>query len=92
MKNSLILPSLANKDFNGLRDETDEPIYIYTDPFMRNFVRNAIKGGRCNTVIQHYKSELSVEVFKNISKELDINGNICDLLEKYFNFLNKCEK
>ena len=27
MKNSLTLPSLANKDFNSLRDENDEPIY-----------------------------------------------------------------
>ena len=48
MKNSLTLPSLANKFFNSLRDENDEPIYTYTDTFMRNFVRKAIKGGRCN--------------------------------------------
>ena len=43
MKNSLTLPSLANKYFNSLRDENDEPIYTYTDPFMRNFVRKSIK-------------------------------------------------
>ena len=43
MKNSLTLPSLANKYFNSLRDENDEPIYTYSDPFMRNFVRKAIK-------------------------------------------------
>ena len=42
MKNSLTLPSLANKLFKSLRDEDDEPNYIYTDPFMRNFVRKAI--------------------------------------------------
>ena len=30
MKNSLTLPSLANKYFNSLRDENDEPIYTYT--------------------------------------------------------------
>ena len=34
MKNSLTLPSLANNFFNSLRDENDEPIYTYTDPFM----------------------------------------------------------
>ena len=44
MKNSINLPSLANKLFNSLKDENDEPIYTYTDPFMRNFVRNSIKG------------------------------------------------
>ena len=34
MKNSLTLPWLANKSFNSLGDENDEPIYTYTDPFM----------------------------------------------------------
>ena len=43
MKNSLTLPSLANKYFNSLRDENEEPIYTYTDPFMRKFVRQSIK-------------------------------------------------
>ena len=51
-----------------------------------------MKGGRCNAFNQHYKSEISDEVFNIISKELDINGNICELLEKYFKFLNKYEK
>ena len=46
MKNNLTLPSLANKYFKSLRDEDNEPIYIYTDPFMRNIVRKAIKGSR----------------------------------------------
>ena len=32
------------------------------------------------------------EVFIFISKEININGNICNLLERYFNFLNKYEK
>ena len=92
MKNSLTLPSLANKYFNGLRDENDEPIYTYTDPFMRNFVRKAIKGGRCNALIQHYISESSDEEFNIISIELNVNGNIYENLEKYFESLNEHEK
>ena len=92
MKNSLTSPSLANKYFKSLRDEDDEPIYTYTDPFMRNFVRKTIKGGRCNAFNQHYKSQISDEVFNIISKELNVNGDICVLLEKCFNFLNKYEK
>ena len=95
MKNSLTLPSLANKYFNSLRDENDEPIYTYTDPFMRNFVRKAIKGGRCNSFNQYYKSEISNEVFNIISKELNVDnigGNVCDILEKYFELLNNYEK
>ena len=94
MKNSLTLPSLANKYFNSLRDENDEPIYTYTDPFMRNFVRKAIKGGRCNAFNQYYKSEISDEVFNIISKELNVNSdsNEYQILEKYFKFLNEHEK
>ena len=92
MKNFLTLPSLANKYFKSLRDENDETIYTYTDPFMRNFVRNAIKGGRCNAFNQHYTSEISDEVFNNISKELNVNGNICENLEKFFEFFNNFQK
>ena len=92
MKNSLTLPSLANKFFNSLRDEDDEAIYTYTDPFLRNFARKPFKGGRCNAFNQHYKSEILDEVFNVISKELKVNGNFCEILEKYFKFLNKYEK
>ena len=35
MKNSLTLSSFANKYFNCLRDEKDEPIYNYNDEYMR---------------------------------------------------------
>ena len=31
-------------------------------------------------------------MFNTISKELNINGNICEILEKYFELLNKYEK
>ena len=92
MKNSLTLPSLANKFFNSLRDENDEPKYTYTDPFLRTFVRQAFKSGRCNAFNQHYISEISDEVFSIISKELNFSGNICEFSEKYFELLNKYEK
>ena len=68
MKNSLTLPSLANKYFNRLRDESDEPIYTYNDEYMRHFVRQSIKGGRCSALNQYYKSNISQEVFNIISK------------------------
>ena len=91
MKNS-VTPSLANIYFNNLRDEDDEPIYTYTDPFMRNFVRKAIKGGGCNASNQHYKSEVSDEVFETTSKEINVICTICEILEKCFEFSNKFEK
>ena len=92
MKKSLTLPSLANKNFNSLRDENEEPIHNYTDPFLRNFVRNIIKGGRCNAFNYHFKSEISDEVFNPMSKKLNVNSNMCDLLENFCEFLNKYEK
>ena len=72
MKNSLALPSLANKYFNNLIDENDEPIYTYNIQFMRHFVRQNITGGRCSTLNQKYKSNISGGEFNIISKELDI--------------------
>ena len=63
MKNSLFLPLLSNKYFNGLRDENDEPIYTYSDTFMRKFVRQSIKGGRYKTFNQYYRFEISDELF-----------------------------
>ena len=94
MRNSLTLRSSANKYFNSSRYENDEPIYTYTDPFMRKFVRKSIKGGRYNAFNQRYKSEVSGEVFNIISKDLNVNSNSneCEILEKYFEFLNEHEK
>ena len=96
MKNSLTLPSLANKYFNSLRDESDEPIYTYNDEFMRHFVRKSIKGGRCSALNQCYKSNISQEVFNIISKELNIdddnNEKVCEIIDKYFEYTNEKRK
>ena len=90
MKNSLILPALANKYFHSLWDESDEPIYTYNDEFMRHFVRQSIKGGRCSALNQYYKSNISNEVFNFVSKEEDINvnDNVCEILDKNFEYTN----
>ena len=92
MENSVKLPSLAFKYFNSLRNESDEPICTYTDLFMTNFVRNPFESRRCNAFKQHYKSTIADDVFYFISKELDINGNICEIFEKYFEIFSKYEK
>ena len=49
MKNSLTLPITANKFFNSLRNENDEPIYTYNDKYMRFSVRQNLEGGRCGS-------------------------------------------
>ena len=94
MKNRLTLPDLANKYFNSLKDESDEPIYTYNNEFMRHFIRQNIKGGRCSALNQYYKSAISDEVFNIISKELNLNGNdnVCDIVNKYFEYTNEQRK
>ena len=44
MKNSLTLPSLANKSLNSLRDENVNLYRLILILFMRDLVRNSIKG------------------------------------------------
>ena len=94
MKNSLTLPSLANKYFNSLRDESDEPIYTYNDEFMRHFVRKSIEGGRCSALNQYHKSNFSQDVFNIISKELNVNGkdNVREIIKKILNMKMKNER
>ena len=75
-----------------MRDENDKPIYTYTDEYMRYCFWQSFKGGRCGSFNQSYKSVNSDEVFNNFIKELDINGNTCDILDKFFEFINKHRK
>ena len=89
MKNSSTLPSLANEYFNSLRDEKNEPIHTYNDEFMRNFVRQSNKSGRCGSFSQYYNSSISDEVFNNISKELNLSDNKSEVLDKNFEYANK---
>ena len=92
MKSSLALPSHANKYFNSLRDENEEHIYTYNDEFMRHFVRQSIKGGRCSALNQYYKPTISDQVLNIMSRELGVDGNICEILDKYVELTNKHRK
>ena len=51
-----------------------------------------MKGGRCAALYQYDNSTISDEVFITFSKELCLNGNICEVLDKNFEFTNKYEK
>ena len=65
--------------------------YIH-DLFMRIFVRQSIKGERCVALNQFYKSSIWDEVFNIISKELGLNGNLCETLDKVFEYTKKQRK
>ena len=51
---------------------------------MRHFVRQSVKGGRCSALNQYCKSTISDEVFNFISKELNVNGIVCETKDIYF--------
>ena len=82
MQNCLTSPILANKFVNTLGDENDETVYTYNDDFLSHFVRKSNKCGRCGSFNQNYKSSISDEVFNVTSKELNVQGNICEVREK----------
>ena len=89
MKDYLSLPRLGWKYFNSLRTEENEPIYTYNDKYTRWFVRQSIKGGRVCAFNQYYKSRHCDDIFKIISKELCVKGNVYDIIEQYMNYKNK---
>ena len=75
-----------------MRDENREPIYAYNDEDMRHFVRQSIKRRRCSAFSQNCKSTISDQKFIIISKELNVNGNIYEFVEIYFEHTNKHRK
>ena len=85
MKDCLSLPGLGWKYFNSLRTEKNEPIYTYNDKYMRWFVRQSIKGGRFCAFNQYCKSRICDDFLIIISEELNVTGNIYDIIEEYLN-------
>ena len=59
---------------------------------MGHFVRQSINGGRCVALNQYYKSIIWDEVFNINSIVVDVNGNKCETLEKFFENAKKHRK
>ena len=89
MKDCLSLPGLGWKYFKSLRNEENEPIYTYNDKYMRLFVRQSIKRGRVCAFNQYYKSKICDDILKIISEELNVKGNVYDIIETYMKFKNE---
>ena len=56
---------------------------------MRHFGRQSTKGGRVCAFNQYYESKTSDDILKLISEELNVKGNIYDIIEAYLNYKNK---
>ena len=54
--------------------------------------QKSMKGGRCTALNQYYKSIVSDGVFSSISTKLNINGNVCEIADESFGFINKHRK
>ena len=89
LKDCLSLPGLGWKYFNSLRTEEDKPIYTYNDKYVRWFVRQSIKGGRICAFNQYFKSKICDDILFIVSEELNVRGNIYDIIEAYLNYKNK---
>ena len=89
MKNCLFIPGLGWKYFNSLRTEEDQPIYNYNDKYMTWFVRQSKKGGRVCAFSQNYESRYCDDILKIISEELNVKGNVYDIIKVYLEYKNK---
>ena len=71
-----------------MRDENDEPIYTNNDKYIRWFLRQSIKGGCVCAFNQYYRSKICDEVLKILSEELNVKGNVYDIIKAYMKFKN----
>ena len=89
IKACLSLPSLGWEYFKSLRTEEYEPIYRYNDKYTSWFIRQSIRGGRVCAFNQYYKSKICDDILRIISEELNVKGNIYDVMEAYLIYKKK---
>ena len=89
MKDCLSLPGLGWKYFKSLRTEEVEALYTYKDNCMRWFVRQSLKRGRVCAFNQYCESKICDDFSKITSGELNVTGNIYDIIEAYLNYKNE---
>ena len=89
MKDYLSMPTSGWKYFNSSGTEEDEPIYIYNDKHMRWFIRQSFKGGRCWNFNRYYKSEICDDILKTFPEELNVKGNVYEIIQAYLKYKNE---
>ena len=74
MSSCLTIPSLTLKGwFKHLTHEEEEPIHTHTDPYVRDFIRKSIKGGRVFAAIRDFNSPLWNKILEILNKHADPN-------------------
>ena len=89
MVDNLTAPSLTFKGWLKDLKEDNISLYSHVDPFIRNYIRRSVKGGRVSANIKKFESNIFPEIisilrdyFFNQSSE---NVNLVDCFNKYFN-------
>ena len=60
----------------------------YNDKYVRWFVRQSIKRGRVCSFNQKYSLKICDENLKILSEELNVKGNVYDIVEAYMKYRN----
>ena len=67
----------------------DREFYTFNDKYVRSFIRNSIKGGRCGAFIRYFESNQSDEIMSTIKKHLKIDDNeTSNIIDEYSNYFN----
>ena len=87
IKDCLTEASLGWKCFGTYNK--DREFYTFNDKYVRSFIRNSIKEGRCGAFIRYFESNQFDEIMSTIKKHLKINDNeISNIIDIYLNYIN----
>ena len=94
MEDCLSLPSLGWKLFNSMKLKHDEPLYTYTDKYLRHFGRPSTKVAKHTLSTNIIKPQTQMIFLKLLKKkDLCINGNfpIFDIFEIDLKYIKEYE-
>ena len=87
IKDCLTEASLGWKCFGTYNK--DREFYTFNNKYVRDFIRESIKGGRCGAFFRYFESNQCENFLNTIKKPLKINDNeISNLIDKYLKYIN----
>ena len=87
IKDCLTEASLGWKCFG--KYNKNKEFYTFNDKYVRSFIRNSIKGGRCGAFNRYFESNQFDGIMSTIKKHLKINDNeISNIIDEYLKYNN----
>ena len=63
--------------------------YTFNDKYVRSFIRNSLKGGKCGAFNKYFESNQFDEIMSTIKKHLKINDNeIANIIDESLKYIN----